>query len=100
MHGVDVDRLEKACRLLGDTVLDPAIWPLAMDEICRAVAASGAMLLPAFHTTPVRSWLTGPTGRVRSTRTVSSGRTRPAAVEAALFVVVVPSTASGRHPPA
>ena len=45
MHGVDVDRLEKACRLLGDTVLDPAIWPLAMDEICRAVAASGAMLL-------------------------------------------------------
>jgi DNA-binding CsgD family transcriptional regulator len=45
MHGVDADRLENACKLLGDTVLDPAIWPLAMDEICRAAAATGAMLL-------------------------------------------------------
>lgn len=45
MHEVDGDRLEKACKLLGDTVLDPAVWPLAMDEIARAVGASGAMLL-------------------------------------------------------
>ena len=45
MQGVDANQLEKACKLLGDTVLDPAVWPLAMDEICRAVGASGALLL-------------------------------------------------------
>jgi DNA-binding CsgD family transcriptional regulator len=52
MHEVDRDQLDKACKLLGDTVVDPAVWPLAMDEICRAVAASGAMLLQGDVRTP------------------------------------------------
>jgi hypothetical protein len=52
MHGVKADPLEKASTLLGDTVLDPAVWPLAMDEICRAVGASGAMLLQGDVRTP------------------------------------------------
>jgi hypothetical protein len=49
---VNPDELEKACSLLGDTVLDPAVWPLAMDGICRAVGASGAMLLQGDVRTP------------------------------------------------
>jgi DNA-binding CsgD family transcriptional regulator len=52
MQGVNPDELEKACSLLGDTVLDPAVWPLAMDGICRAVGASGAMLLQGDVRTP------------------------------------------------
>ena len=52
MQSVNADELEKACSLLGDTVLDPAVWPLAMDEICRAVGASGAMLLQGDFRTP------------------------------------------------
>jgi hypothetical protein len=52
MQGVNANELEKACSLLGDTVLDPAVWPLAMDGICRAVGASGAMLLQGDVRTP------------------------------------------------
>jgi hypothetical protein len=53
MQGVNPDELEKACSLLGDTVLDPAVWPLAMDGICRAVGAGGAMLLQGDVRTPI-----------------------------------------------
>src|SRR5262245_65409843 len=52
MHDVSADELQRACGLLGDTVLDPAVWPLAMDEICRAVGAGGAMLLQGDVRTP------------------------------------------------
>lgn len=42
---VNTEQLLKATAILGDTVLDPAVWPLAMETICRAVGATGAMLL-------------------------------------------------------
>jgi DNA-binding CsgD family transcriptional regulator len=38
-------QLQKACLRLGETVLDPAVWPEIMGELCQAVAATGAALL-------------------------------------------------------
>ena len=52
MRTVGSDRLESACKLLGDTVLDPAVWPQVMDQICRAVGATGAGLLQSDVRTP------------------------------------------------
>jgi DNA-binding CsgD family transcriptional regulator len=42
---VNADQLEKASAILGDTIVDPSMWPAAMETICRAVGATGAMLL-------------------------------------------------------
>jgi hypothetical protein len=42
---VDVAQLERACGSLGDTVLDPALWPDVMEKICQAVGATAAMML-------------------------------------------------------
>src|SRR5215471_17924772 len=52
MGEVRPDRLESACKFLGDTVLDPAVWPQVMDEICRAVGATGSGLLQSDVRTP------------------------------------------------
>jgi DNA-binding CsgD family transcriptional regulator len=45
MRQVDPDQLEKASRRLGDAVVDPSLWPEVMEEISRAVGATGAALL-------------------------------------------------------
>jgi DNA-binding CsgD family transcriptional regulator len=52
MRGVNADLLEKACAALGDTVLDPAVWPQAMEQISAAVGAAGAGLLQSDVRTP------------------------------------------------
>jgi DNA-binding CsgD family transcriptional regulator len=52
MRAVDAYRLEKACKTLSDTVLDPAVWPQAMESISRAVGATGAALLQSDVRTP------------------------------------------------
>jgi hypothetical protein len=52
MQGVNADELERACGFLGDTVLDPEVWPLAMDGICRASGACEAALLQGDVRTP------------------------------------------------
>src|ERR1700733_10067890 len=38
-------RLNQVTARLGDAVVDPAIWPEIMEQICAAVGATGAMLL-------------------------------------------------------
>jgi hypothetical protein len=43
--GVDALRLERAAARLGDTVLDPAIWPEVLQEICRSLDSCSAVLL-------------------------------------------------------
>jgi DNA-binding CsgD family transcriptional regulator len=48
----DFDQLEKACRRLGEAVLDPAAWPALMEEICRPLGAAGAILLQTDARTP------------------------------------------------
>ena len=52
MRGIDAGQLEKACALLGDTVLDPALWPQVMEQISTAVGATGAALLQSDVRTP------------------------------------------------
>ena len=52
MHEVDADQMQRACKLLGETIFDPSVWPLAMEEICRAVGAEGAVLLQGDVRTP------------------------------------------------
>jgi DNA-binding CsgD family transcriptional regulator len=42
---MDEKRLETAASRLGEAALDPTVWPAAMEEICRAVGATGAALL-------------------------------------------------------
>lgn len=42
---VDLRKLEGVAGRLGDVVLDPACWPLFMDDICAAVGATGAAML-------------------------------------------------------
>jgi hypothetical protein len=37
-------RIEGVAHRLGDAALDPSMWPEVMEEICRAVGASGAAL--------------------------------------------------------
>ena len=48
----DVDLLAKVTARLGDAVVDPAIWPQIMEEICRAFATTGAVLLQSDVRTP------------------------------------------------
>jgi DNA-binding CsgD family transcriptional regulator len=52
MHKVDADQLEKVSAILGDTVLDPAVWPRALEAISDAVGALGAALLQSDVRTP------------------------------------------------
>ena len=48
----EVDALTKVTARLGDAVVDPAIWPQIMEEICRAFATTGAVLLQSDVRTP------------------------------------------------
>ena len=48
----DVDLLAQVTARLGDAVVDPAIWPQIMEEICRAFATTGAVLLQSDVRTP------------------------------------------------
>jgi DNA-binding CsgD family transcriptional regulator len=45
MDRFDQNRLELAASRLGETILDSGQWPEVMDEICKAVGATGALLL-------------------------------------------------------
>ncbi len=48
----DIDSLAKVTARLGDAVVDPAIWPQIMEEICGAFATTGAVLLQSDVRTP------------------------------------------------
>jgi DNA-binding CsgD family transcriptional regulator len=45
MGKIDARRLEIATSSLTKAIFDPAAWPEVMDEICKAVGATGAVLL-------------------------------------------------------
>lgn len=49
---VDIDRLQSISNRLGDAVLDPALWPILMQDICSASGAMGACLLQSDVRTP------------------------------------------------
>jgi DNA-binding CsgD family transcriptional regulator len=49
---VDEDELTKVMNRLGEAVVDPDAWNDVMDGICRAVGASGALLLQSDVRTP------------------------------------------------
>ncbi len=49
---IDLGLLERACARLGDAVIDPAVWPDLMDDICAATSAKGAILLQTDVRTP------------------------------------------------
>ena len=48
----DLGLLEAAEKRLGEAVLDPAMWPVLMDDICQGVGATGAALLQSDVRTP------------------------------------------------
>jgi DNA-binding CsgD family transcriptional regulator len=48
----DLGLLEAAEKGLGEAVLDPAMWPVLMDDICQGVGATGAALLQSDVRTP------------------------------------------------
>jgi DNA-binding CsgD family transcriptional regulator len=52
VYGIDADWLEKTCARLGDTVVDPDIWPEVIGEISAAVGATGAALIQSDIRTP------------------------------------------------
>src|SRR4051794_20346829 len=49
---VDIDRLQSISGRLGDAVIDPAMWPVLMQDICSASGAMGACLLQSDVRTP------------------------------------------------
>src|SRR5229473_3317080 len=49
---VDTDLLERVSTCLGEAVLDPSVWPELMEEISKAVRATGAALLQSDVRTP------------------------------------------------
>lgn len=51
-NGFDTDQLAKVIDRLGEAAVDPAAWPVIMDDICRAVGASAAILLQSDVRTP------------------------------------------------
>jgi DNA-binding CsgD family transcriptional regulator len=44
-HLLDATQLQRVGVRLGDTIIDPAIWPEVMEEVSAAVGATGAALL-------------------------------------------------------
>jgi DNA-binding CsgD family transcriptional regulator len=42
---IDLGLLERACSRLGDAVIDPAVWPELMVDICEGAGAQAALLL-------------------------------------------------------
>ena len=49
---MDIGRLQSVSNRLGEAVLDPAMWPLLMEDICGAVGSMGACLLQSDVRTP------------------------------------------------
>ncbi|MBN8986859.1 MAG: helix-turn-helix transcriptional regulator [Rhizobiales bacterium] len=49
---VDIERLQSISNRLGDAVIDPAMWPVLMQDICSASGAMGACLLQSDVRTP------------------------------------------------
>jgi DNA-binding CsgD family transcriptional regulator len=49
---VDIDRLQSISNRLGDAVIDPAMWPVLMQDICSASGSTGACLLQSDVRTP------------------------------------------------
>jgi hypothetical protein len=49
---IDADHLARISAGLGEAVLDPAVWPALMEEMCTAVGATGAALLQSDTRTP------------------------------------------------
>jgi hypothetical protein len=45
MRQIDFRLLEIETSSLAKAIIDPAAWPEVMDEICRSVGATGAVLL-------------------------------------------------------
>jgi hypothetical protein len=45
MRNASLEELMKASARLGDAVVDPAAWPSVMEDICRTVHTTGAILL-------------------------------------------------------
>jgi DNA-binding CsgD family transcriptional regulator len=52
LGGIDLDSLIRVRARLGEAVLEPARWPELMDGICKAVGATGALLLQTDVRTP------------------------------------------------
>jgi DNA-binding CsgD family transcriptional regulator len=49
---VDIGRLQSIGNRLGEAVIDPAMWPLLMADVCSASRATGACLLQSDVRTP------------------------------------------------
>ncbi len=52
MSNVDLGQFERACGRLGEVVIDPGAWPRIMDDLSKAVGATGAVLLQSDNRTP------------------------------------------------
>jgi DNA-binding CsgD family transcriptional regulator len=52
LGAIDLDGLTRVRAHLGEVVVDPARWPVLMDGICKAVGATGALLLQSDVRTP------------------------------------------------
>src|SRR6266481_4516304 len=48
----EISCLNAVSKRLGDAVIDPAMWPLLLEEICQAVGTTGAILLQSDVRTP------------------------------------------------
>ncbi|MDE2377080.1 hypothetical protein, partial [Bradyrhizobium sp.] len=49
---IDSEQLDRAIGRLGEAAIDPSMWPEIMEALCRAVGASGAILLQSDIRTP------------------------------------------------
>jgi DNA-binding CsgD family transcriptional regulator len=49
---LDTRQIERVIGRLGEVVLDPVLWPEILEEICRGVGATGAILLQSDVRTP------------------------------------------------
>jgi hypothetical protein len=52
MSRIDTEQLTEVTRRLGEAALDPAQWPRLMQQICQALAATGALMLQSDIRTP------------------------------------------------
>src|SRR5581483_8759633 len=52
MSRIEQDRLARVRARLGEAVLEPAVWPDLMEEICRSIGAVGSALLQSDVRTP------------------------------------------------
>jgi DNA-binding CsgD family transcriptional regulator len=52
LRGLDLQKFELATARLGETVVDPTLWPDVLEDISRAVGATGALMLQSDVRTP------------------------------------------------